>query len=260
MRKERNMVKTFEKIFITANIALFALVIAFYGICIFTYDNDIVLPYIDDINPHKVQNIAYSPQTMWKNTVDTNNKISIRVDNSAMKNRKENAKLYESVEKAISLIPVELQQIFTQDGFKLEITSNPLNYDLSTKEKASKVYGLTTFADRKIQISLDQNSRDIERTTLHEFGHFVDVCKDGRTRQSETQQFEDIYNKEIYNFKAIVADDNAILDNTKEYYAHAFYTMIYNPKLLKEKCPETYDYMFSGITDAIFTASMYCSN
>lgn len=96
--------------------------------------------------------------------------------------------------------------------------------------------GLFSSSRKKIYIKAD-TKMNIQETTLHELGHFIDLsCYNSST----SIEFKKIYGEEKYNIQPMYSGNYSYFVNSNlEYYAECFAQYCYNRNLLKSTCPKT---------------------
>lgn len=144
---------------------------------------------------------------------------------------------------ALSLLYEELRQVpmsilnnINKNKFKICLTS----YDLKILNKIDddkNITGLFSAGTKTIYVSTWYNY--IERSTIHEIGHYVDFIIGKGNYYSETDSiFLDIFDKE----KEFTYSDH-YSSRPREYFAYAFNKYIKEPISLREIQPETFEYM-----------------
>lgn len=81
-------------------------------------------------------------------------------------------------------------------------------------------------------------------TTLHEFGHFLDV---GYYNFTDDPIFKTIYETEKNQFTTEFEDNTYFTGDIQEYFAESFAQYYYEPEQLKHYTPQTYQYIKEAI-------------
>ena len=129
---------------------------------------------------------------------------------------------YENIktaEEQISKLPKNIVDRFYEKKWRKQIT----NENLSNKffDGAYKtVIGVTVTASKQIYIQNNKNS--IQKSLIHEFGHYIDWHSN---YPSNNLEFKQIYNKEVKTFKSKITNSSCV-SNEKEFFAHTFYYSI----------------------------------
>ena len=108
------------------------------------------------------------------------------------------------------------------------------------------------YYDKNPDISLDYDKEEfnymiVRDTLIHELGHFFDY-KEG-FKLSESDEFKNIYDLESKKYMETThykVDNLGVylnIDSSLEYFATAYACYIKYPEELKEKCPQTYEYI-----------------
>lgn len=137
-----------------------------------------------------------------------------------------------AVTKELSTIPKEIKDEFVREDWRIYIKKNISTSDnnISTMEEY-KTIACTMPNLRLIQIV---DSKDcIEKSVVHEFGHFIDGFK-----WADTDEWKDIYRDENEDYLRSYA-----MTNRYEGFACAFEEYIDNRDELIRRCPKTHDYI-----------------
>lgn len=135
----------------------------------------------------------------------------------------------------VSILPGKLLNSFIDSGWVVEVTDKDIG-KMFTNGKFKNVKGLTVYRDRVIYLSSIQ--KDITDSVLHEFGHWVDMCKGFI---SDSKEFLSIYDLESDSFVSTFNVD--FYYNNMEMFAEAFYRYLVSGDVLKANCPETYKFI-----------------
>lgn len=111
-------------------------------------------------------------------------------------------------------------------------------------------------------ICLDANNLSYRDSIYHEIGHAVD---NSLGFISESSEFQSIYEREVANFRSNIseyrytrdkhgvpvreADWFTVVENPTEYFAESFNAYFLQRDILKESCPETYEYLDELFSD-----------
>ena len=99
---------------------------------------------------------------------------------------------------------------------------------------------------RTIYISnfVEGNVNYIDKATIHEVGHAVDLFCGEQNYVSLEDEWEDIYKAESHT-----ATSSYYKANPQEYFADSFRRFILNPKQLKKSSPKTYTYISEAVSE-----------
>lgn len=160
---------------------------------------------------------------------------------------------------AIDSIPEYILKDFAIQGWTLNLSdaSLKIKYDMYMD-----MAGVTSFADKTVEVVSCDNVRYIDETVIHEMGHYVDFSDwdvTGMLYSEENRVFRKWYRKikrEENDGKEWEYDSDDILKDITniyyrpysfttggEFFADSFYFYIAYPDELKEKYPEVYDYL-----------------
>ena len=92
------------------------------------------------------------------------------------------------------------------------------------------------------KIYISSNVSHINISTIHEFGHALDLLAGKTNYISLTSKWNNIYKAEKNT-----ASGSYYKSNAQEYFADAFDRYISNPSKLKSSAPKTYKYIDSAI-------------
>ena len=140
------------------------------------------------------------------------------------------------------------------DDWDIVVTTKPISdvieeNDFNLKESTiasanNKFSGLCSYKQKTIYINAEESN--IDQAVDHEIGHAIDKILE---YPSKTKEFIEIYNKE----KELVFDDGCDyykLTNL-EYWAECFELFLNDDESLRNKGPETYDYMVDVLVKEI---------
>ena len=136
----------------------------------------------------------------------------------------------------ISNVPDEQLQFIYDNGWNFNITDENFgaNYGYTVS-----ICGLTVYGEKTIYIK--DNERAIHRSVIHELGHALDYEFNWA---SETDEFNEIFEREKYNFNDCVSiGDGHEISNVNEYWASVYQNMILNYDATYEAVPETVEYI-----------------
>lgn len=139
-------------------------------------------------------------------------------------------------DKEMAKVPYKQLQFIYDNGWEFDITGEDFGgyygYTVS-------ICGLTIYGEKTIYIRDDEWS--IHRCAIHELGHALDYEFDWA---SETDEFEQIFEKEKYNFSDCVSiGDGHEISDVNEYWASVYQNMILNYDDTYEDIPETVEYI-----------------
>lgn len=140
-----------------------------------------------------------------------------------------------AVERALSLLPEELQEIFLDSDWEIHMTDMDLNRAYFNEEYTS-VSGMTSYRQKRIYISDDYTSA--VTAPFHEIGHWVDWASG---YPSKSEEFQEIY--QDVKEKRQQEKPTLALDTEAEIYADAVSEYYTDPESLKDGYPELYDYI-----------------
>lgn len=122
-------------------------------------------------------------------------------------------------EDEISKLPKNIVESFYKEKWSIQITNENLSKKFFNGAYKT-VIGVTITASKQIYIQNNKNS--IERSLIHEFGHYLDWYSN---YPSNNLEFKQIYNKEVKAFKSRITNSSCV-SNEKEFFAHIFYYSI----------------------------------
>lgn len=106
------------------------------------------------------------------------------------------------------------------------------------------VYGLTTMYCMPGTTYVTHIGIDVEKghedSLTHEVGHAISTINHSLWWWCLRPEFLDIWNRERFNCVPLMAQG---VDDPKEYFANAYDLYIRFPQILKQVCPDTYNYM-----------------
>lgn len=136
-------------------------------------------------------------------------------------------------------LPTSLLTAVKDSGLKVVLTTkdvkNYYNYSFS-----GTMTGLFDPMAGKIYIS--SKVSHIDKSTVHEFGHALDLLTGKTNYSSLSKEWNNIYKAE-----SKTASASYYKSNPQEYFADAFDRYIDNPSNLKAKAPKTYAYIHSAV-------------
>lgn len=168
------------------------------------------------------------------------------------------------VEEAYRLLPPEIRTAIGEHGTGVRILENG--------DTISGAYGITNLNAVKDQVGYfvwngtadifingSQPDSEVEKTVIHEAGHWVDAyvgellalsgapCDEVSDVSSNTADFKVIYEaeRELGGWNAYVTRAPS------EYYAESFYVFLTDPDTLRESRPRTYEYMKEDVERAV---------
>ena len=138
----------------------------------------------------------------------------------------------------ISNVPNEQLQFIYDNGWTFNITDENFG---SYYGYTVSICGLTVYDEKTIYIR--DNERAIHRSVIHELGHALDYEFNWA---SETDEFNEIFEREKYNFNDCVSiGDGHEISDVNEYWASVYQNMILNYDATYEDIPETVEYIES---------------
>lgn len=139
-------------------------------------------------------------------------------------------------------IPEAARNKFEDFGGVLSITNENLGAKFYN-DSSLQIVAVTDYKGTSKECSINIGTKD-STAVLHEMGHFVDyVCG----YLSCKEEYKNIWGNEVEAFKSFhyTADEN--INQANEYFAESFQVYIESPDLLKEKCPQSYDYIVNTL-------------
>ena len=134
--------------------------------------------------------------------------------------------------------PQKARDLLESHGWQIICT----NEDFGTNYGFTyQISALTVFSDKVVYIA---NADYAEDAIMHEVGHVYDYeCDNENDLVSQYQTFVDIFNAERDTFCSVhyTIDNNT--STPREYFAEFFSVMCENPDLVKDICPQTYNYI-----------------
>ena len=127
------------------------------------------------------------------------------------------------------------------DGWKIVLTEENLS-DKYFQGIYSTVNAVTDSTIKTIWIANTQ--RAIEKSTLHEIGHYLD-WKFGIINTSS--EFQKIYADEKANFKLVSGSSAYAKTSSQEYFGEAFHQCIINPDGMMQNNPKTYAFIMAMV-------------
>lgn len=136
----------------------------------------------------------------------------------------------------LAKVPYNHLQFLYDDGWTFDLTDEDFG---SRYGYSVSICGLTIYRERTIYIRADEWS--IHRSAIHELGHALDYEFDWA---SETDEFNNIFNKERYNFTDCVSiGDGHEISDVNEYWASVYQNMILDYWETYSEVPETVEYI-----------------
>lgn len=136
-------------------------------------------------------------------------------------------------------IPENFRNKFKENGWKIIISNEDLNEKYY--ESIIPIAGLTIYDDKIIY--LGNYGIHLSEAVIHEFGHYFDFIN-GRISNSE--EFLNLFDKEKNNLYFL---NNTLKNNAKkqssEFFAECFQQYFNRPELLKNACPDTYQFLMN---------------
>lgn len=145
------------------------------------------------------------------------------------------------------LAPEAVRNNFEEFGGVLSIT----NENLGAKffgDLDMNIVAVTNYKGSTGECSINIGIKDA-KAVLHELGHFLDYYT-GYT--SDTDSYKATWGSELEAFKSFHFTAEANINTPHEYFAESFQVYVESPDELKEKCPQSYDYIggiINGITE-----------
>lgn len=134
-----------------------------------------------------------------------------------------------------NLLPIHIRERFENNSGEVVISSTDLGVELGRRNNTVLAYCIP----ERHYIKLDNRSK-AKSSVLHEMGHIMDYQLGW---VSKSDEFTSIYNSEVEIFKSIWNTDSQNTSNSTEYLGESFLVYITNPNLLKDSCPETYNFL-----------------
>ena len=169
-----------------------------------------------------------------KNNVSTttafteNTKGCISVENGV------SSAMYNSVMSYYQIIPYGLRSAIETNGWKIVISNKSLKERFKLSQSA---LAITEYQSKTIYID---NRISACKSVIHEVGHVVDFLNGS---VSLTSSFYEVYISEKDIFTALWQTDSNNTATTIEYFAETFEASVINSQLMKDNCPNTYDYI-----------------
>ena len=144
-----------------------------------------------------------------------------------------------AIKENLNKLPLNLLKAVQDSGLKVLLTTKDVktyyNYSFS-----GTMTGLFDPMAGKIYIS--SNVTHINKSTVHEFGHALDLLIGKSNYISLSKEWNNIYKAELNT-----ASGSYYKANAQEYFADSFNRYIENPSALKTSAPKTYAYINSAI-------------
>ena len=134
--------------------------------------------------------------------------------------------------------PQKARDLLESHGWQIICTDE----DFGTKYGFTyQISALTVFSDKIVYIA---NASYAENAIMHEVGHVYDYeCDNENDLVSQYQQFVDIFNAERDTFCSVHYTHENNTSTPREYFAEFFSVMCEDPDLIKDICPQTYNYI-----------------
>ncbi len=148
----------------------------------------------------------------------------------------ENYTIEDIFNEEISNVPNEQLQFIYDNGWNFNITDE--NFGRYYGYTVS-ICGLTVYGEKTIYIR--NNERAIHRSAIHELGHALDYEFNWA---SETDEFNEIFEREKYNFNDCVSiGDGHEISDVNEYWASVYQNIVLNYDETYTDVPETVEYI-----------------
>ena len=141
----------------------------------------------------------------------------------------------------LNKIPTNLLKAVEESGLQVLLTTKNVK-DYYKYSFSGTMTGLFDPMAGKIYIS--SKTSHINQSTIHEFGHALDLLIGDRNYVSLSKDWNMVYKAESHTASASYYKSNA-----QEYFADAFNRYINNPQALKSSAPKTYNYIHSAINN-----------
>lgn len=133
-------------------------------------------------------------------------------------------------------VPQWLKNKFANSGWRIIVSETPLNKRFGY---SGSIAGLTSYGN--LTIYLDNRETIMDRTIIHELGHFVDY-ENGFVSYSD--EFEAIFAEEKYAYRdPIGVGDGHHISNSTEYFASVFRDIIVLGKDSLGNIPKSYEFV-----------------
>lgn len=142
--------------------------------------------------------------------------------------------LYNSVMLYYQTIPYGIRSAIETNGWKIVISNKSLKERFKLSQSA---LAITEYQSKTIYID---NRISACKSVIHEVGHVVDFLNGSI---SLTPSFYEVYVSEKDIFTAVWQTDSNNTATTIEYFAETFEASVINSQLMKDNCPNTYDYI-----------------
>ncbi len=147
-------------------------------------------------------------------------------------------------DRVLSRLPEELISLFRKSGWRICVTDKNLS-ECFFDGLYESLAGTTSMKEKTIY--LENREGAIKRAALHEFGHFVDIqygyfCLFLRAPGGKSEEFLRIYEKESDAFLAATGYAHKTY-NSIEFFGEGFKEYFVRPDLVRDICPELYQYI-----------------
>ena len=144
-----------------------------------------------------------------------------------------------AIKNNLNKLPLNLLKAVQDTGLKVLLTTK----DVKTYYNSSFSGTMTGLFDPMAgKIYISSNVSHINKSTVHEFGHALDLLVGKSNYISLSKEWNDIYIAE-----SNTASGSYYKSNAQEYFADAFDRYIESPSTLKSSAPKTYAYIHSAI-------------
>lgn len=147
--------------------------------------------------------------------------------------------LNQLLQEELAKCPSNVLSSFYADGWQIVLTDDNLS-DKYFQGIYSTVNAVTDSTIKTIWISNNQHA--IQKSTLHELGHYLD-WKFGIV--DATDSFKQIYEAEKKNFKLVSGSSAYAKTSAQEYFGEAFHQCIVNPDGMTQNNPSTYSFIMA---------------
>lgn len=135
----------------------------------------------------------------------------------------------ESVKDAFLMLPIKLQRRFINDRWKIRISHEEI--------EGNSIYGLCSSFNKKIIIR--SSAPDIKKTTLHEFGHYLDYKENFASNKNYFEKVCFSEKMRLVNFYKLEKEFYYAISSKEEYFAEIFAFYIINADNLNAYVPES---------------------
>lgn len=197
---------------------------------------------ISTSNKNATSNVVVSPNSSTSNTTNstsTNSEKNIIINNLLTTEGNITSAEINAIKNNLNKLPLNLLKAVKDSGLKVLLTTK----DVKTYYNSSFSGTMTGLFDPMVgKIYISSNVSHINKSTVHEFGHALDLLVGKSNYVSLSKEWNDIYKAE-----SNTASGSYYKSNAQEYFADAFDRYIANPSALKSSAPKTYAYIHSAI-------------